>query len=90
MCDPDTYTIPRTRAYEHRKLKRKIAQAETTVKGALSHAVSGWRDYDDGSAGDAAKYDDARADDDDYGGNDDDDDRLSDFSDDNSDAQCGA
>ena len=76
MCDPDTYTIPRTRAYEHRKLKRKIAQAETTVKGALSHAVSGWRDYDDGSAGDAAKYDDARADDDDYGGNDDDDDRL--------------
>ena len=31
-----------------------------------------------------------RADDDDYGGNDDDDDRLSDFSDDNSDGQCGA
>ena len=51
---------------------------------------SGWRDYDDGSAGDAAKYDDARADDDDYGGNDDDNDNLSDFSDDNSDGQCGA
>ena len=51
---------------------------------------SGWRDYDDGSAGNAAKYDDARADDNNLGGNDDDDDRLSDFSDDNSDGQCGA
>lgn len=49
---------------------------------------SGWRDYDDGSAGNAAKYDDARADDDNLGDNDDD--RLSDFSDDNSDGQCGA
>ena len=29
---------------------------------------SGWRGYDDGSAGDAAKYDDAQADDDGYGG----------------------
>eukprot|EP00964_Phaeocystis_antarctica_P025991 scaffold14619_cov66-Phaeocystis_antarctica.AAC.8 len=37
---------------------------------------SGWRDYDDGSAGNAAKYDDARADDNNLGGNDDDDDRL--------------
>ena len=51
---------------------------------------SGWRDYDDGSAGNAAKYDDARDDDDNLGGNDNDDDCLSDFSDDNSDGQCGA
>ena len=51
---------------------------------------SGRRDYDDGSAGDAAKYDDERADDGDYGGNDDDNDNLSDFSDNNSDGQCGA
>ena len=33
---------------------------------------------------------DMRADDDNLGGNDDDDDCLSDFSDDNSDGQCGA
>ena len=32
---------------------------------------SGRRDYDDGRAGDAAKYDDAHADDDDHGGDDD-------------------
>ena len=51
---------------------------------------SGRRDYNDGSAGDAAKYDDARADDDNLGGNDDGDDSLSDFSDNNSDGQYGA
>ena len=51
---------------------------------------SGRRDYDDGNAGDAAKYDAARADDNNLGGNDDDDDNLSDFSDNNSDGQCGA
>ena len=42
---------------------------------------SGWRDYDDGSAGNAAKYDDARADDNNLGGNDAADDSLSDLSD---------
>ena len=45
---------------------------------------SGWRGYEDGSAGDAAKYDD--------GGDDDGDlpDFSSDLSDNNSDGQCGA
>ena len=49
---------------------------------------SGRRGYDDGSAGDAAKYDDAHADDDDHGG--DDDDNMSDLSGNNSDGQSGA
>ena len=49
---------------------------------------SGRRGYDDGSAGDAAKYDDAHADDDDHDGDDDDD--MSDFSGNNSDGQPGA
>ena len=49
---------------------------------------SGRRGYDDGSAGDAAKYDDAHADDDDCGGYDDD--NMSDFSGNNSDGQYGA
>ena len=49
---------------------------------------SGRRCYDDGSAGDAAKYDDAHTDDDDHGGDDDDD--MSDFSGNNSDGQSGA
>ena len=49
---------------------------------------SGRRGYDDGSAGDAAKYDDAHADDDDCGGYDDD--KMSDFSGNNSDGQYGA
>ena len=49
---------------------------------------SGRRCYDDGSAGDAAKYDDAHADDDDCGGYDDD--NMSDFSGNNSDGQYGA
>ena len=44
--------------------------------------------YDDGSAGDAAKYDDAHTDDDDHDGDDDDD--MSDFSGNNSDGQSGA
>ena len=49
---------------------------------------SGRRGYDDGSAGDAAKYDDAHADDDDCGGYDDD--NMSDFSGNNSAGQYGA
>ena len=50
---------------------------------------SGRHGYDDGSAGDATKYDDVHADDDDDHGGDDDDD-MSDFSGNNSDGQHGA
>ena len=74
-----------------------VAQMHLTGSGFVRYTQralaeperSGRRGYDDGSAGDAAKYDDVHADDDDCGGYDDDD-NMSDFSGNNSDGQYGA
>ena len=75
-------------SFDDESARRRKLQEDLGVTNSAER--SGRRDYDDGSAGNAAKYDDARADDGDYGGSDDEDDNLSDFSDNNSDGRYGA